>query len=318
MNDHGGPRAEAARCITVHLHGEDGVATDESRQELRLGRDEARIIRALVSSAPRRQPCELTAAGEASLCEARALEPLDAVSADAGPMPRHWLVDLPGRLVNHPDPNAYTSPLGQLLGDRKSMLVRGSLDADRLWRLVASLRQVRDIKSDAAGRLWTRRGVPSAGGTHSIDLLVAVRNAPACKPGWYRWSDESAQPVALQIPAAEALLSDASTALRGNGNVTAFLFAICDFAVLASRYAAGSSLAWRDAGALLALAQLVSTDLGVSSTIVGSVTEVHGVTVPRQGSPVWSLGALALGGHIQEADSSLATRREAEPSRDAT
>jgi hypothetical protein len=320
MNEHRAHGSDARGCTTVHLHGEGGVATDESGVEVRLGPRETRLIREFVAAAPPRELCELSAAGEASLCEAGRLEPLDAVSAQVGPMPRHWLADIPGRVVNRPDAtNANSSFLRQLLSERESVLVDGPLDADRLWELIEYLRQIRDIKSDAAGRVWTRRGVPSAGGTHSIDLLVAVRNVRTLEPGWYRWSDESARPMALAVPAAEALIGDARAALRGNRHVAAFVFAICDFAVLASRYPTGSSLAWRDAGALLGLAQLMSTGLGMSSTIVGSVTEMSGITVPRQGAPVWSLGALALGGYRQDPRTSalVAGTVAARPPKDA-
>jgi hypothetical protein len=93
-------------------------------------------------------------------------------------------------------------------------------------------------------------------------------------------------------------------AARGRPDFAALAVAICDLRLLRSRYPTGLSLAWRDAGALLAIAQLVATDLNVSSTIVGAtawVTDDSAETELEQF--VWVLGALAIGGDMSQEES---------------
>lgn len=69
------------------------------------------------------------------------------------------------------------------------------------------------------------------------------------------------------------------------------IFVIARFDRTLSRYPAGSSLVWRDAGVMLATLHLCATDVGLDSCIIG----LAGAVVLDEKQMVADLGALAVG-----------------------
>jgi len=172
-----------------------------------------------------------------------------------------------------------------------------------LLELLSLLRTRREVRRDAVGRQWESRGYPSAGGTHCIDLLVCANHVIGWARGWYRWSDTAlaAEPVIFQE--GSDLLSAAQRSVRQESPFPAAVFAIADPALLLQRYPLGVSLLWRDAGALMGIAQLVATDLHLVSTISGACVRVSTPTPVINDDlegHAYAVGGLILGGRVDE------------------
>lgn len=247
----------------------------------------------------------------ASLREAEQVLPLDSDDEPVGvnfhPRISHWVQTLPvdvGREV--PQDGGWTSPSESLrfvLERRMSSVSLEPVAGAALLELLSLLRTRREVRRDAVGRQWESRGYPSAGGTHCIDLLVYANEVMGWARGWYRWSDSAlaAEPVIFQR--GSELLLAAQKSVRQERPFPAGVFAIADPALLLQRYPSGASLLWRDAGALVGIAQLVATDLHLVSTISGACLSVN-TSAPVISDDLeglaYAVGGLILGGRVDE------------------
>jgi SagB-type dehydrogenase family enzyme len=104
----------------------------------------------------------------------------------------------------------------------------------------------------------THRPAPSAGGRHPYELLVAAEAVHDLPPGWW-WFDSTL----CQLIEGEAGLVSTSEAVDGVmeaaqliGPPGAVIFVVAHFNRTLSRYPAGGTLVWRDAGVILGLLHL--------------------------------------------------------------
>lgn len=235
----------------------------------------------------------------ASLREAEAVRPIQAsqvqgkVDAAAAHRARegHWVNQL-STSARWPVDDPAAVPLWMDLTARRSQLGNGPAGWDPSAQLLIAMAHVHASGEDAAGRSWSSRLSPSAGGTHSIRPVLYYSGIGT---GWFRAADEHAVEE-VELTQAGALLRNAEAALGTTG--TAFLFAIAEPEVIAARYPLGASLLWRDAGAFLATAQNVAIALGLSARILGIATSLEGERRPISAHVV---GALAVAAPMLEA-----------------
>jgi hypothetical protein len=170
---------------------------------------------------------------------------------------------------------------------RTSFLTQKYIDPSIAMRVLRDLEIPNESGVDAAGRLWSSRAAPSAGGTHSIKGLLALVDAQGI-----RWFHEQAG-VAYEVrsPAKVDLVEMCRPAAKGDTGYASFLFAVAEPDVLFARYPSGAHLLWMDAGAYLTCAQLSATSMNAASTIVSFVEYL---SYEKRRYPAVVLGALAL------------------------
>ena len=142
---------------------------------------------------------------------------------------------------------------------------------------------------------WESRAAPSAGGLHALAVLCLPldQDMPA---GVHNAARRTIVALPGQTePALSANPASVSDILRAKHGVT--LQFAADMARVDASYENGSSLAWRDAGALLTVISLVAEALGLAGTPLGragdAIVSKAGLAPPR-----WkAVGAIHLTAH---------------------
>lgn len=132
--------------------------------------------------------------------------------------------------------------------------------------------KIKFLSSDQKGFIISKRTAPSAGGRHPIDILVSP-------PGslnqrnlfYYNPIDHSLNELNLPAKRMKQFLSEVDKNLRIDSSFLLW-FSIQTFKT-SSKYLNPESLYWRDAGALLAILQLVGTFLGYKTCPIGTLAE---------------------------------------------
>lgn len=122
-----------------------------------------------------------------------------------------------------------------------------------------------------SGFAVSRRPAPSAGGLHSIDMLLVEDVA---RPTLQLYDARSHVLWDLEVPregGLHELVKEAGSATRSSGGSIVLFFA--NFERTLSKYENGESLLWRDSGALLGLCYLVAEGLGVQCCGLGITGE---------------------------------------------
>lgn len=293
INDSRAPKAPPTAPFTIRVGLDETVISTDAGDTWVLPASQHDALHAVVKGGTP-TTAVASAAARAAFGEADALTIIDADDCAVGPMRlrEHWVERIPafegaGRVTARP---VLSRPLREVLRERTSVLNDGPVDVAKVASVVAILLEMRLEIDDAAGRHWRSRTVPSAGGTHSIEPLVYISTASDRTDGWYRQGRGSLVPITLPSVTQCRLLTAVSGALRRDRPPPAMLVAVADTRLLFERYPNGASLLWRDAGAFLAIAQLLATDLGMSSTIAGVSVRLEDVDPPVQ-----TVGALAMG-----------------------
>lgn len=130
---------------------------------------------------------------------------------------------------------------------------------------------------------WESRAAPSAGGLHPVAILCLPID-PDLPAGIHDAARHSL--TALPGDAAAALAANAASVseMIGVGRGATLQFA-ADMARVEASYDRGATLAWRDAGALLAVITLVAEALGLAATPLGrtgaAIVAAAGLDAPR-------------------------------------
>ena len=188
--------------------------------------------------------------------------------------------------------------LADLLDGRHSSRTFGPTTVAQLATLLMRSGRVRDLTTVEDGYQASHRPAPSAGGRHPFDLHLAVgHRVEGLSPGMYVF-DAVAGALVVQSQAddiPEELLNRTGDHLGAPTAPAAAVFLVGYLDRTLSRYPAGMSLAWRDAGALLQTLHLCATDLHLRSCIVGTCGLLH-----HEGQgPVVDMGCLTLGGQLR-------------------
>jgi SagB-type dehydrogenase family enzyme len=188
-----------------------------------------------------------------------------------------------------------STPLADLLERRRSSRAFGAATLPQVATLLMRSGRVRDWTTVEDSYQASHRPAPSAGARHPFDLhLVVGRRVEGLDPGAYVFDAVAGALVAQRradvIP--EALLSRLGDHLGAPTAPAAAIFLVGYLDRTLSRYPAGMSLVWRDAGALLQTLHLCATDLRLRSCIAGTC----GLLRDEAQGPVVDMGCLALGG----------------------
>jgi SagB-type dehydrogenase family enzyme len=190
---------------------------------------------------------------------------------------------------------AESATLADLLERRHSSRAFGPAKLTQLATLLMRSGRVRDLTIVEDQYQASHRPAPSAGARHPFDLhLVAGDRVGGLDPGAYVF-DAVAGALVAQAEAdvtPEALLSRLVEHLGSQTTPAAAIFLVGYLDRILSRYPAGMSLAWRDAGVLLQTLHLCATDLGLRSCIVGTC----GILRDEAQGPVIDMGCLLVGG----------------------
>lgn len=190
--------------------------------------------------------------------------------------------------------------LSQILRLRRSERQFGSVE----WSLLSSLlyRLISPGMTMRAedGYVEEYLPVPSAGARHPHTLLVLAKQVEGIEDG--PWVVDRLShllvPVILSRDTTSKLTLAVSSALRREDEPPATVVLLARRRRTLSKYPEGINHVWRDAGALLAMAHLVATDLGLASCIVGTGGIV---SIPLFGTDesLEDTGALSVGTKVQ-------------------
>lgn len=180
-------------------------------------------------------------------------------------------------------------PLHEVLEARRSNDVFEAMGLEQLLAVLVRSYRVQDAGVDHLGSEWSLRPVPSAGATHSFDLLVIVADVRDIEPGQYLFDAHRGGLQRLD-PSwneyADALEKAALLAARRLDPAPATILLVAATARITARYSSALTLLLRDAGVLLQTLHLVATDLGLASRILG--TAGHSPDEPAPGTPAVS------------------------------
>lgn len=297
--------------LTVRLAADGLIVSDDHGRTWKGDPADAAAVRRTVvgvlgGRAPLPRPVA-TACCAGSLAEAAAGRPVDARGGAVVPVGQdHWVQARLGEpsgaaAAGRPADGPAAAAFDALLTHRRSAPPQSAPPAQAVEDLVRMVRRTRDTAHDADGRRWTSRPVPSAGGTHSVDLLV--RTACGTGPRWHGWSDRHQRLVpAAGLPAPHDAVAAAAVrgALRQDADPPVTVLAVCDTRLLLQRYPAGTPLLWLDAGAALMAVHLAASALGLDSTVVGAAVVLPDSAASPGAAPVAVVGAVAVGGDGQD------------------
>jgi SagB-type dehydrogenase family enzyme len=228
-----------------------------------------------------------SAVARASLAEAR--EVLPRPTAAPRESPRRLAVP---EIALAPHVRALDSAFGDVLASRRSQRRFAALGLDDLATVLVSAGRITSWTDADDGFQMTTRPVPSAGGRHPYELAVAASNVHGLPPGLWEFNPArctiTAEPAHDRLRAA---LDHVAAAAAIPGDAPATIFVVGQMRRTLSRYPAGSTLVWRDAGAVLATLHLAATAAGLASCIVGTA----GVLLYDEQNLTGDLGALVVG-----------------------
>jgi SagB-type dehydrogenase family enzyme len=277
--------------LTFRIEDDELWASDDEGRSRRLDPRHTEHLIGLWEEAPLEMRADGRTAGVlADLGQARMARPHPtgrAVSAQTRADGRRLPL---GRLVS-----GESRRLAEVLNDRHSSRTFGPTALTEIATILMRASRLRDWTFVEDGYQASHRATPSAGGRHPFDLhVVAANEVDGLKRGEYLFDPASASlaPEALAGSDPAGVLTYLGDRLAAPHPPTAAIFLVAHLDRTLSRYPAGMSLAWRDAGALLQTLHLCATDLALRSCIVGTCGVLHD---DAQG-PVIDMGALALGG----------------------
>lgn len=225
----------------------------------------------------------------ASLGEARRAAPVETGRQAPAELPPEGRKVALGALIQEA-----SRPFAEVLDARRSSRTLGPVCLGALATLLVRGARVRAWAEGPDGYQITHRPAPSAGARHPFRLLLAAQQVDGLEAGWW-WFD----PVQCDLTRAEQYLPSPEEAVATVAEVGqldrapgAVVFLMAYFERTLSRYPAGGSLVWRDAGVLLGLLHLCATDLTLGSCIIGTCGIVR---IDRTPQLVADVGAVAIG-----------------------
>lgn len=167
----------------------------------------------------------------------------------------------------------------QVLDSRQSDRQFGSIDEKQLGALLWQACRCREVWPSDLGFDLEHRATPSAGAIHPIHVLINI-------PGDYRWWLYQPQGHYLVelIKAPErlaGLLEHSSRVLEGPWAVRVLF--VAEPGKTLAKYDEGSSLVWRDAGALLAVIALTAHAQGLTFCPLGITGEPWASSLADEG-----------------------------------
>lgn len=275
---------------------QDGAlwACDDEGRSRSLSNSRAAELVAWWDEAPSSRPTDgRTAAVLADLGQARMARPHPTGRAVSAQVDADGERIYLGRLMT-----TQSRQLVNLLEHRHSSRTFGPTTIGQLATLLMRSGRVRDLTTAEDGYQVSRRPAPSAGGRHPFDLHLAVgHRVEGLNPNIYVFDAVTGALVSKGETGvvSEELLHRIGDHLGAPIAPAAAIFVVGYLDRTLSRYPAGMSLAWRDAGALLQTLHLCATDLYLHSCITGTC----GLLCHEDQGPIVDMGCLALGGPLR-------------------
>jgi SagB-type dehydrogenase family enzyme len=282
-------------ALTIRVEADRAwVSTDDGTSWEVTDSEAVRALRTAASSTGRRAS-RVSAIAVASMAEAAANRPR--LREDAGDATDTVLPD-------DPDPVALPTVTGTAFtataARRRSIRRLGPVTLDNLAAVITPVFGLAAFDTADDGAVRRFRPLPSAGARHPVVPIVLAHAVIGLDAGMWRL-DADTQTLFRCTIDAEALdaawntLVDVASLSHRPG--AAVVLAVNVWATL-SRYPAGISLVWRDAGAAAAMLTLTATDAGVGSCIVGTAGLLPDTTLRAaglHGDLVSDMGAVVLG-----------------------
>ena len=171
-----------------------------------------------------------------------------------------------------------TPTLLEVLQQRRTVRDFGELDESELAEFLWHACRSRDTWASGMGFELEHRAAPSAGAIHPIHLVIN-------RPGDARWwLYEPRGHMLIELPAASETLKE----LRDHSNEVLDAPGAVRFLLLAepgktfAKYSEGSSLIWRDAGALLGIMSLTAQGLDLNFCPLGITGEPWASSLANQ------------------------------------
>lgn len=188
---------------------------------------------------------------------------------------------------------AVSDSTAMLLAARQSSRAFGTVSIEAVAGVIVDACRVLAWNESDDGYQRTFCPFPSAGGRHPIDVYLLAQRVTGLRPGCWRFDGVRCELVAQPIPT-ESTLSAVRAALGLTEDPPALLVLVADFDRTLSRYPAGSTLVWRDAGVAAGTIHLLASARGLASTIVGTANTFAAPI----GGLAGDVGAIALGGRL--------------------
>lgn len=275
--------------LTIRLEDDRGIVSRDDGTSSSLDSESASTIRTLAENV--QTPIQQTSAvAVASLAEARFVEPRPTAGAASATVELHGPEIRLGTLVR-----PLQRPFGEVLERRQSERRFRSLGLDDLATLLVHAARVRGWTDSEDGYQMSTRPSPSAGARHPYELEVIIDDIAGVTPGLWWFDAADCRLVHRHIAGARIAraLSTVNAAAGLMRNAPATILIVAHFKRTLARYPAGSTLVWRDAGAVAASLHLVASAAGLASCIVGTsgvlesdhealITDVAAVVVGRR------------------------------------
>lgn len=271
------------------------VSTDDGRAWEITDSDTVRELRSAAARHTGSVPSSVSAVAIASVAEAAANRPR--VRDDAGDATDTVLPDdLAPVVLPVVTATAFTATVAR----RRSIRHLGPVTLDDLAAVLTPVFHLAAFDTADDGAVRRFRPLPSAGARHPVVPIVLAHDVAGLDPGMWRLAADSQTLYRCPVDA-DALDGAWNTLIELAGLPhrpgAAVVLAVDAWATL-SRYPAGISLVWRDAGAAAAMLTLVATDAGVGSCIVGTAGLLSNTalrTAGLHGALVTDMGAVVLG-----------------------
>jgi SagB-type dehydrogenase family enzyme len=277
--------------LTIRLEEDELFACDDHGQSRSLDPALAAQLTAAWDASPTVEPVDgRSALVLADLGQARVVQPQPSGSSPSA----HPL--LPGeRRPLGPLSTALSAALADVLDRRRSGRGFGPATLGQVAILLMRGARVRDWTTAEDGYQVTHRPAPSAGARQPFDLhLIVGQQVHGLDAGEYLF-DAVAGALVAAIPSrdsVDALLARVGEQLGASSPPPGAIFLVAYLDRTLSRYPAGMSLVWRDAGVLLQTLHLCATDLQLNSCIAGTC----GLLCDNDAGATIDMGCLAFGG----------------------
>jgi SagB-type dehydrogenase family enzyme len=250
--------------------GEAGVLISrDSGETAHIEGDDLNELQRLTRDLPDGIDHPTTAAAAASISEARHIEPrLGSTRPEAtAAVDRTGVEIVLGTLVRPLD-----RPFEEVLASRQSDRRFQHLELGDLATLLYHGSRIRGWHESDDGYQMTSRPSPSAGGRHPYELMVAIDDVAGVTDGLWLFDAARCSLIRREVDAArlQAALSAVNRAAGLTSNAPATLFVVAYFQRTLARYPCGSTLVWRDMGAVATTLHLVATASDLSSCVVGT------------------------------------------------
>jgi SagB-type dehydrogenase family enzyme len=278
--------------LTIRLEADRTIVSTDDGLTVVGGPEPGAAVRGAIARLLENGTMELPSATARSIfAEAGQIRPAPRVRPASAGWPRNELME---SIAVGPLAYPLEMPLQDVLLARRSERILGDVDLRDVATVLVHSARVRDFRPpDTYGFQETFGSIPTAGARAPLEFILLAREVVELEPGLWAFDPFRCVLNPLVGDTKKELAATLLGDLLRAPPPPAAIFVVVDFERTLSRYPAGSTLAWRDAGAALATLHLCAAAAGLGSCIVGSAGLIKQPTGDTFAADV---GALAMGG----------------------